>query len=245
MATCLEIEQMGSECKLGAIMSKTVTIRRYTVAVNSGFAPCRFMRSNGAYVPTDEITLANCMADMRRVVRVGEWVAGITPNRMTNRLAYLMKVGGEYTRAEYWEKYKGSRLDCIYKLKPNAEFGFECLPNSWHGAEEQPDDMKCHRILWGTEFYWFAQSYDKRTKTPQGLKIPSRYEDLAASQRTRHGVHCKVLSSFLDWVAEQPQLDSFKVLDGNAPTQIEPHCPSKVKCPTRQTKMQRSKVVCV
>jgi Nucleotide modification associated domain 2 len=206
-------------------MSKTVTIRRYTVEVNSGFAPCRFMHSNGTYVPTNVMTLANCMADMRQVVQVGEWVAGVTPNRMTNRLAFLMKVDGEYTRAEYWAKYEGSRLDCIYRPNPKAKCSFEQLPNPWHGADEQAKDMKCHRILWSTKFYWFAQSYNKRTKAPHGLQLPPEYLKLALSQRSRYGVFCELPESFLRWVSEQPQLDSFNVLDGNESQETLPDCP--------------------
>jgi hypothetical protein len=114
-------------------MSEMVRIRRYTVVANTGFAPCRFSRSHNAYASTDLLTLANCMADMRRVAEVGEWVAGITPSRMTNRLAFLMHVDGEYTRANYWETFRGSRLDCIYRPNPEVSSGFDQLPNPWHG----------------------------------------------------------------------------------------------------------------
>lgn len=228
-ASAINLRVTGSEsrCKLGVIMSKTVRIRRYTVAVNSGFAPCRFMHSNGTYVPTNLMTLANCMAAMRRVVQVGEWVAGVTPKRMTmpSKLAFLLKVDGEYTREEYWDKYEGSRLDCIYRPNPKAKFDFEQLPNPWHGADEQALDMKCHRILRSTNFYWFAQSYTRRTKAPQGLPLPPEYGKLALSQRSMFGVFCELPESFLQWVSERPQLDSFIVLDGNKSLETLPDCP--------------------
>ena len=57
-------------------MPDTITIRLYTLNVNTGFAPCRSARSTNGYRSTALVTLANCMADMRRVVKKGEWVAG-------------------------------------------------------------------------------------------------------------------------------------------------------------------------
>jgi hypothetical protein len=39
----------------------------------------------------------------------------ITPRKMGYRLAYLMQVGGVWTRAEYWQKFERRRQDSIYK----------------------------------------------------------------------------------------------------------------------------------
>jgi len=190
------------------------------------------MHSNGAYAPTNLMTLANCMADMRRVVHVGEWVAGVTPKRRTipSKLAFLMKVDGECRREEYWEEFEGSRLDCIYRPNQKAKFGFEQLPNPWHGADELAMDMKCHRILCSTKFYWFAQSYNRKTKAPQGLPLLPEYPEygkLALSQRSMYGGFCELPETFLQWVSEQDQLDSdsFSVLDGKKSLETLPDCP--------------------
>jgi hypothetical protein len=160
------------------------------------------------------VTLANCMADMRRVVKNGEWVAGVTPNRMTNRLAYLMRVDGVYAREVYWRKFHGSRLDCVYRPNPKAPDCFDQLRNPWHGAKDKRRDLKCNRILWSKTFFWFAQSYDSDNEAPQGLVLPREYGALRVSHRSRYGMFVQVPREFLDWVASQPQLQSFKVIDG-------------------------------
>jgi len=194
-------------------MADTITIRLYTLNVNTGFAPCRSAHSTYGYRSTGLVTLANCMADMRRVVKKGEWVAGVTPNRMTNRLAYLMRVDGVCARDVYWRKFHGSRIDCVYRPNPKAPHGFDQLRNPWHGAEEKRRDMKSDRILWSKTFFWFAQSYDSYDKAPQGLVLPSKYGALKWSHRSRYGMFVKVPRHFLDWVARQPQLQRFKVID--------------------------------
>jgi len=194
-------------------MADTLTIRLYSLMVNTGFAPCRFAHSSNGYRSTALVTLANCMADMRRVVKKGEWVAGVTPNRMTNRLAYLMRVDGVYPRDMYWKKFEGSRIDCVYRPNPRAPHGFDQLRNPWHGAEEKRRDMKSNQVLWSKTFFWFAQSYDCDSKAPHGLALPSKYGALRRSHRSRYGMFVKVPRHFLDWVARQPRLQTFKVID--------------------------------
>ena len=214
-----------TERKIVVIMSDMVRIRRYTLRVNAGFAPCRLKHSQRGYIGTELLTLANCMANMRGVAPIGEWVAGITPSRMTNRLAFLMRVDGEYTRAKYWQRFRGSRLDCIYRPNPKALFGFDQLPNPWHGRTEEAKDLKCNRILWSRNFFWFAQSYDIRGRTPKGLAIPPKYRELTVSQRTRYGAFCDLPKGFLDWVSGQPQLAKFDVIGAFEPeeeTAVQP-----------------------
>ena len=194
-----------------------VRIRRYTLAANTGFAPCRFSYSHGACAATDLLTLANCMADMRRVAEIGEWVAGITPSRMTNRLAFLMHIDGDYTRADYWRRFRGSRLDCTYRPNSEAPSGFDQLQNPWHGRTEEAKDLKCDRILWSRNFFWFAQSYDIYRRVPEGLAIPPRYRELAVSQRTMYGAFCLLPKGFLDWVSSRPQLARFDVIGSFEP----------------------------
>lgn len=193
-------------------MPDLVKIRQYTLAVNTGFAPCCFRHSRRGYISTELLTLANCMADMRRVAEIGEWVAGITPSRMTNRLAFLMRVDGEYTRADYWHIFQGSRLDCIYRPNLDSPSGFDQLPNPWHGRTEKAKDLKCNRILWSQTFFWFAQSYDLRNKTPTGLAVPARYRDVAVSRRSMYGTFCKLPAEFVEWVARQPRVNTFAVI---------------------------------
>lgn len=72
--------------------------------------------------------------------------------------------------------------------------------------------MKCNRILWSRNFFWFAQSYDIHDKTPKGLAIPPEYCGLTVSHRTMYGAFCYLPKKFLGWVSSQPQLPQFNVI---------------------------------
>jgi len=55
----------------------------YIVASYSGFAPNPF----GSYC-----TLAVCKPRIRNSAKVGDWIVGITPKKLDNKLVYAMQV---------------------------------------------------------------------------------------------------------------------------------------------------------
>ena len=65
----------------------------YVLKHDSGFAPNPFH---------GWCTLACCKPTIRRKARPGDWVVGITPRDLHNRVAYAMKVDESLTFEEYW-----------------------------------------------------------------------------------------------------------------------------------------------
>ena len=64
----------------------------YVLKHDSGFAPNPFH---------GWCTLACCKPTIRRKARPGDWIVGITPRDLDNRLAYAMKVDESLTFEEY------------------------------------------------------------------------------------------------------------------------------------------------
>jgi|ERR1035437_5429799 hypothetical protein len=185
-------------------------IRAYTLDVHVGHAPCwmydRLRRS-------ELLTLANCKPPIRDVAPVGEWIAGVTPKRMEHRLAYLMLVGERITRYQYWERFKDSRLDSIYRPKVKGQW--KQLDNPWHVDEESfRRDLSSEWVLLSNKFYVFANSYTDHATTPDGLRLPDKYSDLACGGMRGYGHFIELPDSFLAWVQKQPKLNlaEFRVL---------------------------------
>ena len=185
-------------------------IRAYTLDVNVGHAPC-WMDDKSA--GRELLTLANCKPRIRDFALEGEWIAGVTPKRMEHRLAYLMHVSEHITRTEYWNRYKDSRFDSIYRPKMNGEW--KQLKNPWHLDEESfARDLKSDWVLLSKEFYMFANSYSDHETGPRGLKLPEKYSALARGGIRGAGHFIELSDSFLPWIKKQQRLKlpDFQVL---------------------------------
>ena len=177
-------------------------IRAYTLDVHVGHAPCWMYDKSE---DRELLTLANCKPPIRDVAPVGEWIAGVTPTRMEHRLAYLMQVKKPISRLKYWERYKDSRFDSIYR--PNLNGGWKRLKNPWHSDQESfTRDLSSNRVLLSKRFYMFANSYSKYEKSPRGLKLPGRYSALARGGMRNAGHFIEMPNSFLSWIEKQPRL---------------------------------------
>jgi len=176
-------------------------IRAYTLTVHAGHAPC-WMHDKSENL--ELLTLANCKPQIRDAASVGEWIAGVTPKAMGCRLAYLMQVGERLTRTEYWERYKQSRHDSIYK--PQARGGWKQLKNPWHfDNESQKHDLSSDWVLLSTEFFVFANSYEGEAGV-RGLALPDMYSELSKEGMRAYGHFIELPDAFLPWVQEQPRL---------------------------------------
>lgn len=82
----------------------------YVLAHDTGYAPNPFH---------GYCTLACCKPSIRRTARVGDWIIGLTPRKIGNRLAYAMKVNEVLSFDEYW---KDERFE---KKKPNWKSGIK------------------------------------------------------------------------------------------------------------------------
>lgn len=184
-------------------------VRAYTMTVNVNHAP-----HVGDYEGRPLLTLANCKPGIREKAAKGEWVAAITPKKMGYRLAYLMRVDGDWTRADYWGEFEGSRLDSIYR--PGRAGRFDLLDNPFHGSEQYDTDTSCNRVLRSDEFYYFAEPYGHDDDAPTGLKLPPKYGAFRRSMRTYYGYHIEIPDDFLRWVKSQPgRLRRFSVHAGD------------------------------
>lgn len=181
-----------------------IRVRAYTLADNENHAP--HVAKHGRRLL---LTLANCKPGIREKAKDSEWIAAVTPVRMGYRLAFLMRVGGSWTREQYWKKFKHRRADSIYK--PTVGGAFEQLNNRFHDAGYRVRDLSCNRILWSNEFYCFAEDYRRNDTIPRGLVLPRKYNRLCRSMRTRYGYFLDMPDDFVDWVKKQPgRRKSFK-----------------------------------
>lgn len=165
----------------------------YKMARATGFAPNPYF---------GVLTLATCKADLRRTVRLGDWIAGWTSKSLAGcrdevgqeRLVYLARVAKKLTYAEYWERYPEKR--------PAVEKPADCAyhgDNIYEPDKQQPGNFKLHRcsqhkdhikkcrdlqgeyVLICEEFYYFGPkkplgvSADVRPGVPKGQ---SRYGTL-------------------------------------------------------------------
>jgi Nucleotide modification associated domain 2 len=185
-------------------------IRAYTLTVHAGHAPCwMYDEQQGLEL----LSLANCKPLIRDSAAVGEWIAGITPKGIGNRLAYLMRVGERLSRKGYWARYERSRHDSIYK--PLALGGWHQFQNPWHVDEEsRKRDLSSEWVLISTEFFVFANSYAEGETGAHGLALASAYSALSKEGMRGAGHFIELPDSFLQWVQEQPRLrlDDFVVL---------------------------------
>jgi hypothetical protein len=157
-------------------------IRAYTLTVHAGHAPCRMFDPQQ---DREVLSLANCKPQIRNTAPVGEWIAGVTPKHMGCRLAYLMHLGERLTRTEYWDRYKQSRHDSVYK--PLARGGWKQLKNPWHfDNESQKHDLSSDWILLSTEFFVFANGY-KGAAGVRGLALPDAYSELSKEGMRAYG----------------------------------------------------------
>lgn len=184
----------GNVC---AVRKPSIPLRAYTLTVNVNHAPHVGMHDGRLL-----LTLANCKPGIRQTARKGDWIVAITPREMGYRLAYLMRVGGVWTRAEYWQKFKRSREDSIYK--PTTDGRFRLLKNPFHDASNHARDTKCNLVLWSDVFYYFAEPYDIGENDPHGLILDKKYKNLCRSMRTRYGFLLDVPADFVRWVKRQP-----------------------------------------
>lgn len=190
--------------------ARTVIVRAYTLNVNVGHAPC-WMYDEAKRC--EVLTLANCKPRIRDVADRDEWIAGVTPTRMGLRLAYLMQVNRRVLRQEYWKTYKGTRLDSIYKPRPQG--GWDRFENPWHtDAESYQRDLSSNIILWSNRFYVFANSYTSQSTEPQGLRIHRKYSVLERGGMRAYGHIIELPDDFLEWIDLQTtlHLEEFQVL---------------------------------
>lgn len=156
------------------------------LATDSGFAPNPF---HGV------CTLACCRPPIRRCARKGDWVIGITPKDLGNKLAYAMRVTEEpISFAEYFRdarfalkkpsRSSGKHVDALgdncYEPLPNNRF--RQLPCVHYDDKARGEDQKLKHwdlsgkfVLISRDFAYFGSEPLPLDKSCYGFMIPARF----------------------------------------------------------------------
>lgn len=149
------------------------TLRSYKMKHNKGFAP---------NVSGDILSIATCKPQIRRVCKIGEWIAGFSSKSLDNsqvgneKLIYLAKASEKISFATFWDKCPQKRPDNdkngdnIYK--PNGKGGYEQITNPHHDDSNKADDLSADSVLLCDEFYYFGNGVDLPLNVRENLCIP-------------------------------------------------------------------------
>ena len=176
----------------------------YTVAVDTGFAPNPF---HGF------CTLACCKPGIRRTAQAGDYVVGIGPTGLGNRVVYAMQVTETVEFDRYWH-------DKRFRIKrPDIEAGREKTAgdNIYHrgpsGAWQQARSLHSHengqqnwqttrtdtsgeKVLIGGNFiYWGGD----------GPPLPSNLSGLIVGRAYKSTANEKYIPDFIEWFEGQRQ----------------------------------------
>ena len=192
----------------------TLTLRSYKMTHDNGFAP---------NISGDILSIATCKPQIRRVCKIGEWIAGFSSQKLDNsqvgqeKLIYLAKVSERISFAEFWDRFAQKRPendkngDNIYK--PKGKDGYEQIPNPHHNELHRADDLSVDSVLLCDEFYYFGKG--------RGLDLPSNLrENLCIPQaQAGYGVITnddKSVQMLIDFVrSDKDKCARFKDNNGN------------------------------
>lgn len=165
----------------------------YVMTHDSGFAPNPFF---------GYLTLATCMADIRRTKSVGDWVAGFAGKTLVRKcraldvpilhhgLIYLMQIDeirslDEYFHDPRFQQKKAiplgtnditmERGDNIYQS--DGMGNFSQLENDNHDEGELLKDTKGKNVLIAKQFYYFGRNCPVPAATwrSMNVRVPDRY----------------------------------------------------------------------
>jgi hypothetical protein len=174
----------------------------YTISEHENFAP---------HIQDGVLSLACCMAFIRQHAKVGEWVIGVGTVSTGRRLVFAALITGEMTRAQYWEKYRNTRLDSIYRPTPDG--GYEQVPNIWHGEKRVKYDMQSNRVLLSTKFHNFSRGHYYEWSDPSGIEFPDEFSFLRVKGIRNSGKKFyNIPESFFKWMDGEQQ-EELQTLD--------------------------------
>jgi hypothetical protein len=184
------------------------TLFSYTIPVDDGAAPNPF---------DGFCTLTICKPAIRRVAKIGDWVAALGSKNapsgdLTGCLVYAMRVDEVMSMANYDRQAKsrwpnripdvrskdlGRRLgDCIYDFSTNPPRQRAGV----HSADNQATDLRGENALVSQHFYYFGG------KAPA---LPPHLEAIChQTQGHRSDSNAAFVQTFIDW------LDSLKLAPG-------------------------------
>lgn len=174
----------------------------YVLAHDGGFAPNPFH---------GWCTLACCKPAIRRRVRPGDWVVGLTPRSLGNHVAYAMKVDESLSFEDYWRdaRFEAKRprwqagVPLVEKCGDNCyepvPGGFRQLPsahwdhkNNREHQEAKAKDLRGKQVLVARRFCYFGAD---AVLLPESVsfRFPERFHRVNFSDQER-----AALVAFLD-----------------------------------------------
>lgn len=119
----------------------------------------------------DILTLATCKSYIRKVAKVGDYIAGLTSfhkqggnTKVGNeKLIYLMRVNEIITFKEYWEQYPEKRDpygigDNIYEYNINERKNYRQHDNGNHFEKDKDSDLISENVLISREYKYFGKT---------------------------------------------------------------------------------------
>jgi len=135
----------------------------YIVAHDRGFAPNPFW---------GYCTLATCKPKIRNAAQKGDWIVGLSPKALGNKLVYAMKVEEKLTHDQYFndprfaaKKPEPESPDPKRKCGDNMYYRAKCnglyeqRKSAIHGAEDFKRDTSSEYVLISAKdgFYYFGK----------------------------------------------------------------------------------------
>jgi hypothetical protein len=176
----------------------------YIVTHDTGFSPNPFWGC---------CTLANCKPTIRRTSEFGDWIVGLSPKGIGNRVIFAMEVDEildyasyfrdrrfaykipDYTRGEVVWKAG----DNIYKPLPDGEF--QQLRSMHSNGDEENPETKAHdlggvNVLVAKNFHYFGAS---------GPELPLHLEELKVGRAHKNRFSQETIKDFLAFISSHPQ----------------------------------------
>ncbi len=187
----------------------------YVLKFDSGFAPNPFH---------GWCTLACCKPAIRRTSRPGDWIVGLTPRALGNRVAYAMRVEESLSFEEYWSdprfktkrprwKKRASRVDkrgdnCY---EPLGNDKFRQLPSAhWdhehnrEGQENKAKDLRGKCVLVARRFCYFGANA-RPFPGYVSFKRPARFHRVNFTKREKSAL-LRFLETLPQGIHGQPRL---------------------------------------
>ena len=179
-----------------------MTLYSYTIVVDSGFAPNPF---HGF------CTLACCKPGVRRTAQEGDYVVGIAPKELGNRLVYAMRVTDIVEFDDYWhdKRFRIKRPDIeeggekalgdnVYHRNRAAKWqqapSQHSLENGQQDWELTRQDISGEKVLISDDFiYWGGD----------GPPLPHNLRGLIVGRSYRSSSNDEYMLDFKKWFAGQ------------------------------------------
>lgn len=176
----------------------------YIVSHDTGFAPNPFW---------GYCTLATCKPNIRKTAEVGDYIVGLTPKRLNNRVVYAMRVDEVLDIASYFRdhrfKCKQPRMDAVKAIyrrgdniyEPQGDDRFHQLKSAHFGEcgedkKLKEKDLKGKNVLISKHFTYFGQD---------GPELPHKLDSLKVGRAHKCHFPPEIIKAVLALIDKNPR----------------------------------------